>query len=120
MKSDKRLALLVIVVLFHISVTGCVEAGPEPTLEVTPGEEVIVVQLGTQARYDGLTIGSGNAWLEDASDGSGSVWRAALWLNEAAQGQTVHLGDVLTVDGYQLRVIGINDEAVTVAISEAP
>ena len=106
-----------------ILVAGCTASSPPPTPELTPGEELLSITHNTQARYEDLTLGSGNAWLEDFKDASGKNtkrWRAALWINQANQGQTVHIGDVLTSDGYQIRVVNITNTAVTVAISPAP
>ena len=106
-----------------ILVAGCTASSPPPTPELTPGEELLTITHNTQAMHEDLTIGSGNAWFEDFTDESGKAtkrWRAALWVNQADQGQTVHIGDVLTSDGYQIRVLNISNTAVTLAISPAP
>src|SRR5690242_14249782 len=71
---------------------------PPPTVELTPGEELLTVKHNTQTSYEEITLGSGNAWFEDYTDESGKAtkrWRAALWVNNADQGQTVHIGDVI-------------------------
>lgn len=114
---------IALILLLPLLLEACAMSSTPPTPELTPGEELVTISHNTQAMYKDLTLGSGNAWLEDFKDASGKNtkrWRAALWINQADQGQTVHIGDVLTSGGYQIRVLNITNMAVTVAISQTP
>src|SRR5688572_20302330 len=93
-----------LITIATIALTACAAPSPEPTYELAPDEELHTLSWGVQGRFEDLTIGTGNQWLEDFTDEAGNTsqrWRAALWLSvegcPADTGMTVHIGDTLHV-----------------------